>query len=114
MIKVNRIAHATFTTPDLKGQIDHYTRVMGLTLVDEEKGAAFLTTGGDHHTVVLRSGSHAACNALGFQLAPNVDLSEYAKQIEARGIKARRLSDSQPNIRDVLAFEDSKGTQVEV
>lgn len=45
MIKANRITHATFTSADLKGRVDHYTRVMGLTLVGEEKDAAYLSTG---------------------------------------------------------------------
>ena len=114
MIKVNRISHAGFDTPDLEAQIDHYTRVMGMTLVDRENDAAYLSTGADHHTVVLRGGSNAACRALGFQLPPGTDLTAYAKQIETHGIRTRRLSDSQPNISDVLAFEDTKGTRMEV
>jgi len=114
MIKVNRIAHAGFDTPDLEAQIDHYTRVMGLVLVDREKDAAYLSTGADHHTVVLRGSSTAACRALGFQLPSGTDLNAYAKQIDAHGIKTRRLSDSQPNIADVLEFEDTKGTRMEV
>ncbi|MBO9112582.1 MULTISPECIES: VOC family protein [Rhizobium/Agrobacterium group] len=114
MIKANRITHATFTSADLKGQVDHYTRVMGLTLVGEEKDAAYLSTGGDHHTVVLKAGSTSTCDALGFQLPGGADLGDYASQVEALGIKTRRLSDSQPNISDLIAFEDSKGTRVEV
>lgn len=113
MIKVNRIAHAAFETPDLDAQVEHYQRVMGLTLVDRDSEAAYLSASADHHTVVLRKGGAAACNALGFQLPRGTDLGDYAKQIETHGIKTRRLTDSQPNIKDVLAFEDSKGTQVE-
>lgn len=114
MIKVSRIAHAAFETPDLGAQVDHYTRVMGLALVDRDSEAAYLSAGADHHTVVLRAGGGAACDALGFQLPAGTDLGEYQRQIEAHGIKTRRLSDSQPAIADLLAFDDSKGTRVEV
>lgn len=114
MIRVNRIVYAAFETPDLDAQVDYYTKVMGLTLVDRDKDAAYLSTSSDHHTVVLRRGSVARCDALGFQLPRNVDLGGYAKQVEAHGIKTKRLSDSQPNIGDALVFDDSKGTQVEV
>lgn len=114
MIRVNRIVYAAFETPDLDAQLDHYTKVMGLTLVDRDKDAAYLTTSSDHHTVVLRKGSVARCAALGFQLPRGADLGDYAKQVETHGIKTKRLSDSQPNISDALVFEDSKGTQMEV
>lgn len=114
MIKVNRIVYGAFQTPDLEGQIDHYTKVMGLTEVECGNGAAYLSTSGDHQTVVLRKGPDAKCDAIGFQLAPGTDLDAYAKQIEAHGLKTIRQSDPQPGIRDAVVFEDSKGTKMEV
>ncbi|MAS03894.1 MAG: glyoxalase [Ahrensia sp.] len=114
MIKVNRIVYGAFETPDLEGQIDHYTKIMGLTLVAKEADAAYLSTSSDHHTVVLRKGAEAKCGAIGFQLAPGTDLGDYARQIEAHGIKTERRSDPQPNIKEAVIFEDSKGTQIEV
>lgn len=114
MIKVNRIVYGAFDTPDLEGQIDHYNKVMGLTLVERDGDAAYLSTSSDHHTVVLRKGSEAKCGAIGFQLAPETDLGDYLKQIESHGIKAERVSDPQPNIAEAVVFEDAKGTRMEV
>ena len=54
MIRVKRIAHAAFLTPDLDRQIDYYTEVMGLTLVEREGDTAYLASTLDHHSVVLR------------------------------------------------------------
>ena len=114
MIKINRIVYAAFETPDLDAQVEHYTKVMGLTLVDRDREAAYLSTSGDHHTVVLRRGSEARCDALGFQLPPGTDLDDYSKQIGGHGIATQRRSDSQPNTKDALVFSDAKGTKVEV
>jgi catechol 2,3-dioxygenase-like lactoylglutathione lyase family enzyme len=114
MMKVDRLAYAALETPDLDPAIDHYTRVMGLTLVDRDKSSAYLTTSVDHHNIVLRKGSAARCVALGFQVAPETDLNAYAAQINGHQIKTKRLSDSQPNISDLIAFDDAKGTQIEV
>lgn len=113
MIKVNRIVYAAFETPDLEGQIDHYTKVMGLTLVDRDGDAAYLSTSGDHHTVVLRKGNEAKCDALGFQLPRGTDLGDYDAQIKAHGIETLRRSDAQPDIKDALVFTDDKGTKIE-
>ena len=44
MIKVLRIGHATFETPDLTKAIEHYTQVIGLSLAGREDKRAFLAT----------------------------------------------------------------------
>lgn len=113
MIKVNRIVYAAFETPDLEAQIGHYTKVMGLTLVERDGDTVYLSTSGDHHTVVLRKGSEAKCDALGFQLPAGTDLGDYARQIEGHGIGTERRSDAQPGIKDALIFNDAKDTKIE-
>ena len=114
MIRVNRLAYAVLETPDMSAAVAHYRDVMGLTLVDSDKATAYLTTSVDHHSIVLRRGDAARCVALGVQVAPETDMSAYAKQIESHSINTKRLRDSQPNIADIVAFDDSKGTQIEV
>ena len=114
MIGINRIAYVALETPDVDGQVDHCTRVLGLTLVDRDANAAYLSTSVDHHTLVLRRAKEARCVALGFQVAAGTDLDAYARQIGQHQIKTKRLSDSQPGIPDLVAFPDSKGTQIEV
>src|SRR5262249_35218448 len=44
MIKVRQISHATFETPDLEAQIEHYTKVTGLVVAAREKDRALLST----------------------------------------------------------------------
>jgi catechol 2,3-dioxygenase-like lactoylglutathione lyase family enzyme len=51
---------------------------------------------------------------LGFQLGADGDLDAFARQTEGHGIAVQRLTDSQPNIPDLLRFEDPKGTAIEV
>jgi catechol 2,3-dioxygenase-like lactoylglutathione lyase family enzyme len=113
VIKVNRIAYAAFETPDIEGQVEHYTKVMGLTLIDRDSMAAYLSTSGDRHTVILRKGSEARCDALGFQLPAGTDLGEYARQIGGHDLSAERQSDCQPGVKDALVFKDPKGTKIE-
>ena len=69
MIRVSKIAHASYETPDLDQQTEYYTEIMGLTLAAKEKDAAYLASTVDHHSVVLRRGAQAQCLRLGFQIA---------------------------------------------
>ena len=114
MIRVKRIAHATYETPDLDRLVEYYTEILGLTLAEKAKDVAYLASTLDHHSVVLRQGGPAKCVRLGFQLGLDDDLDAFEKQTAARGIKTRRLKDSEPSIADMVAFEDPKGTAMEV
>jgi catechol 2,3-dioxygenase-like lactoylglutathione lyase family enzyme len=113
VIKINRIVYAVFETTDLERQIDHYTKVIGLTLVDRDGEAAYLSTSADHHTVVLRKGAAARCEALGFQLSAGTDLGDYAAEIGTHGLITERRSDSKSGIKDALVFTDPNGTRIE-
>jgi catechol-2,3-dioxygenase len=114
MIRVRKIAHVTYETPDVERQTDYYTEVLGLSLISEERGAVFLSSTLDHHSVVLRKGPDAKCLRIGFQLAAEDDLDAFDQQTAAIGIKVTRKSDPEPTISDAVIFEDTKGTVMEV
>ena len=42
MIKVKRLGHATIATPDLEAQIDYYSRLLGLSVIERSKDRVFL------------------------------------------------------------------------
>ena len=60
MIKVLRIGHATFETPDLGKAIEHYTQVIGLSLVGREDKRAFLATKMGQLAIELQQGTRGA------------------------------------------------------
>jgi len=114
MIGVKKIAHAAYETPDLDRQIEYYTDILGLTLASREKDAAYLASTLDHHSVVLRKGDRSRCVRIGFQIGPDDDLDAFEKQTAAHGIRTTRKKDPEPSIADMVAFDDPKGTTMEV
>ena len=114
MIRVRKIAHASYETPDLDQQTEYYTNVLGLTLAAKDKDAAYLASTVDHHSVVLRKGAQARCVRLGFQIGPDDDLSTFEKQVAGHGIKTARKTNPEPSIAEMLTFDDPKGTVMEV
>ena len=73
MIKVLRIGHATFETPDIAKAIEHYTQVLGLSLVGREDKRAFLATKIGQLAVELQRGPQARCAKLSFEVAASTD-----------------------------------------
>ena len=64
--------------------------------------------------MVLRRGAAAQCTRVGFELGPNDDLDAFEKQTAAHGVKTSRKKDPEPTIADMVAFQDPKGTVMEV
>ncbi len=114
MIRVKKIAHATYEIPDLDQQVEYYTEILGLSVTGKDKDAVYLASTLDHHSVVLRAGAQAQCVRVGFQIGPDDDLDAFERQVQGHGVETRRHKDPGPTISDVLAFEDPKGTVMEV
>ena len=83
MIRVRKIAHASYEMPDLDKQAEYYTDILGLNLTAKDKDAVYLANTVDHHSVVLRKGDQAKCTRVGFQIGPEDDLNEFEKQTQA-------------------------------
>ena len=114
MIRVSKIAHATYDTPDLDQQTEYYTDIIGLSVVAKEKDTVYLASTVDHHSVVLRKGPSASCVQLAFQIAPDADLGAFEKQVAGHGVKTQRRKNPEPSISEAVVFADPKGTTIEV
>ena len=86
MIHARRLAHATFETPDVERQIAYHTDILGLTLVERDSEAAYLASTLDHHSVLLKHGSAAACRRLPFQIGTE----RRSRRARAAALRSRR------------------------
>jgi catechol 2,3-dioxygenase-like lactoylglutathione lyase family enzyme len=114
MINVKRIGHATFETPDLERGIDYYTQTAGLALVAKENGRAYLATRLGDLVVQLEKGGEARCARISFQVAPETEFADIRRGLEAEDVRCQLRNDPSPGIPKAWAFEDPKGTIVEV
>jgi len=114
MIQVKRLGHATFTTPDLDGQVAYYSDVLGLNVIARDKNRAFLATATGLEAIALERGDAAALTRLSFQVAPGSDLGALARALGELGIKAERRSGISPGIADAITFTDIKGTLIDI
>jgi catechol 2,3-dioxygenase-like lactoylglutathione lyase family enzyme len=114
MIQVRRLAHATLTTPDLDRQVDYYTEVVGLSLIEREGGRAFFASKEGLGAIALEKGPGNALSRLAFQVAPGSDLSAIARTLAEDGINSERRRAISPGVADAVVFADPKGTQIEI
>ena len=114
MIKVLRIGHATFETPDLAKAIDYYAEVVGFAVAAREPNRAFLATRIGQLAIELQQGAQAQCSKLSFEVAADADLADLQKELSAHGVSAELRGDSIPGTPKLLAFTDPKGTAIEL
>jgi catechol 2,3-dioxygenase-like lactoylglutathione lyase family enzyme len=114
MIQVKRISHATLTTEDLARQIDYFTQVAGLALAARADGRAYLATKLGDLVVTLETGDGARCTRIAFQAAPDTDVGDIRRGLEAEGITCATQSDPCPGIANMATFADPKGTVCEI
>ena len=81
MIRARRIGHATFETPDLDKAIAYYEKFMGLFLAEREKDRAFLASKIGQLVIALNKSDRAHCLKLAFEVAPNSDFGDIAKEL---------------------------------
>jgi catechol 2,3-dioxygenase-like lactoylglutathione lyase family enzyme len=114
MIQIKRMSHATFVTPDIERQIDYFTNITGLALAERENGCAYLATKVGDLAVQLEKGDQAQCAKIAFQVAPETEFDDIRRGLEAEGVRCQPRNDAIPGVPKMLAFEDPKGTTIEV
>ena len=114
MIKPRRIGHATFETPDLEKAIAYYEKFMGLMLAEREKDRAFLASKIGPLVIQLNKADRAHCIKLSFEVAPDSDFGELARELAKDGVRSELRNNSIPGIGQVLSFQDNKGTTIEL
>ncbi len=110
MIQVRRLGHATFTTSDIEREVDYWTNIMGLAVIDRTPDRVFLGTQYGHEAIALAKGDPGQLTRLSFQVAPDSDLGELAANLSKHGVKCERSK----GVEDAITFTDPKGTLTEV
>jgi catechol-2,3-dioxygenase len=109
-VSVSKLAFYEVHTEDVERLVAYYENALGLVLVDRTSpGRAYLTTGTDHHCVVVQEGSSNGRAGLGFEIAGSLDGA--AERLRDAGVEVERQSDPDPGIaRAVVLAEPGTGT----
>jgi catechol 2,3-dioxygenase-like lactoylglutathione lyase family enzyme len=109
-MRIAKLAHATFETPDIVRLTDYYADILGLALIDRTADFAAFACTGDATSVILTPGAAPRCTTLTFETAtePAVLLAELGKA----GVKATQASDVESVAGQSVAFEDINGVKV--
>jgi catechol-2,3-dioxygenase len=102
--RVAKLGYVGFQTPDVDRLVEYYTDVLRFVVVERSPRRAFLTTGFDHHCVVVEQGGTQARVNVGYEI--NGSLDDAQRRISAAGYPCTRRGDIAPGTPDVLVLEE--------
>jgi len=114
MIKVKRLRHVTFASPDVEAQLDYYRSIIGLAVIGRDDRRIILGTDSDELTLVLEHGPASRLTAIAYEVAPGLDLSDLQKSLASLNIKSEVRSNTAPGIPKTLVFNDPDGLPIEL
>jgi catechol 2,3-dioxygenase-like lactoylglutathione lyase family enzyme len=114
MIKVKRIRHATFTTPDLAKYAHYFQNIVGLGIIDSDSAHLILASDCDQLTLVAEKGDQPFCKRIAFEISPDVDPDEVRRQLSAEGLSSDVRTDYLPGVQKSVTFTDPEGTEIEL
>jgi len=114
MIKVKRLRHVSFASPNVEAQLDYYQSIIGLAVIGRDDRRIILGTESDELTLVLEHGAASRLTAIAHEVAPGLDLSDLQKSLASLNIKSEVRSDTAPGIPKTLVFNDPDGLQIEL
>lgn len=105
-VRVSKLGYVGFETPDVARLTEYYTKVLDFQLVEQTAQEAFLTTGTDHHCVVLKQGQARGRTAVGYEVWEDLDAAQ--RRLKEAGYDSERRSDIGPGTPDVLVVDEAE------
>jgi len=110
LINVVKLAYADFNCTDLQAMKNYYEEVIGFTTVEiGDEQEVYLSSGVDHHNIVLRQSSESELSTMGYQIDPNLSLVDVQKYLKQHGISSEIKTDYSHGIKELIELKDTDG-----
>ncbi|MCO6188419.1 VOC family protein [Rhizobium sp. L1K21] len=111
--KTFRMVYMDFSSARLEEDLRFYSEIMGLRQDGQATAdRTWLSLGFDHHNLSFRKGDNSGLEAVGYQLAADIDLDSMAKHLDAAGLAYTRKSDARPGVDELIEVEPIGGHSV--
>ena len=110
MINVFKLGYVDLQCTDVNRMHDYYENTIGFSsIATGENGEFYISSGVDHHNVILRQSNKSELQTIGLQIEENSSLQDVVKHLSSQGIASEIQSDTQPGIKELVSLKDPDG-----
>jgi catechol-2,3-dioxygenase len=103
-LQAARLGYVAMRTADVAAATHYFADALQFVVVEQTAKAAYLTTGADHHCVVIEQGEAHGRARVGIEV--NGSLDDAQERLRAAGIESDRRSDPEPGLTDTLVLAE--------
>lgn len=112
--KIFRLAYVDFNTDEPEAMVHYYQESLGFRLTEEVDGVSYLSSGYDHHNIVVTKADEKGIKSYGYQLNPSISLEEMHKELSDLGYDSEIVEDAQPGVQRLVRVIDPAGNVIEL
>ncbi len=111
---IKAIGHVGLRVPQLERSVEWATTVMGMREVERSGGAAYLTHGGVHHSLIYVQSDEAALDHVALEAEDEGALHELRERLAQEGVEIVSERPEEPAIEQSIRFRGPEGHLFEV
>lgn len=112
--KVFRLVYTDFYSDEPEALANYYQEALGFRLTKEENGVYYLSTGYDHHNIVVTKGDKKGIKSYGYQLMPEYTVESAKEYLDSKGFPAEIVENPSPGIEKLVRVKDPAGNTLEL
>lgn len=112
MMNIVKLSYAHLASPDSKRLSNYYEETLGISHVETLEGKNYLSTGLDHHNIIISQENDSYLKTMGYQLDNSLSLKDVQKHLLKHQIKSEIQQDAIAGIPELLVTEDPEGYQI--
>lgn len=111
---VFRLVYVDFYTDEAEALANYYQKSLGYSLTEEKDGIYYLSSGYDHHNIVVTPSDKKTVKGYGYQWKPGVTEEEIQAYLKEHGYDSEILENEKPGLGRFVRLEDPAGNGLDL
>lgn len=111
---VFRLVYVDFYTDKPEAMANYYQNALGFSLTEEKDGVYYLSSGYDHHNIVVTPSDKKAVKSYGYQWKPGTSVEEIQAYLQENGHDSEIIENGKPGVNRYVHLKDPAGNGLDL
>ena len=111
---VFRLVYVDFYSDEPEALANYYQEALGFSLTEEKDGVYYLSSGYDHHNIVVTKSDKKGVKSYGYQWNPKDSLEDIQAHLKEHGYDSEIVENEKPGVERFVRLQDPAGNGVDL